>query len=169
MRAFLRQIWARLWHKPASGRLLSFEEVRRELAADNRVYLGRKVVEVARIVGSVGRYEEFNRDFMPARASLGMRWKLVDRAFYRFEELPPVSLYKIGEEYFVRDGNHRISVARYQGVELIEAEVTEFRPLLSTGSTTPRIGHNHAHLETSMEKGAKTVDASRIMASYSQQ
>jgi hypothetical protein len=51
----------------------------------------------------------------------------------------------------------------------LEAKVTEFCSLLSTGSITPRIEHNHARLETSTEKGAKTVDASRIMASYSQQ
>jgi len=133
-KAFLRRIGARLRNDPASGRLLSFDEVRRGLAADNRVYLGRRVVEVAKIVGSVGRYREFDRGFMPVRESLGMRWKIVDRAFHRSEGLPPVSLYKIGEEYFVRDGNHRVSVARYQGVEMIDADVTEFRSPLSLSS-----------------------------------
>ena len=49
----------------------------------------------------------------------------VDPAFVRGEELPPVSLYKIGDRYFVEDGNHRVSVARYQGAEMIDAEVTE--------------------------------------------
>ena len=56
------------------------------------------------------------------------RWKRVDRALLRGEELPPVSLYKLGERYFVEDGNHRVSVARYHGVEMIEAEITKFRP-----------------------------------------
>jgi hypothetical protein len=69
----------------------------------------------------------------------------------------------------VVEADHRISVARYQGVEMIEAEVTEFRRLLSTGSSTTRIGHKHGRFETPTEKGAKTVAASRIMASYSQQ
>ncbi len=48
----------------------------------------------------------------------------------RGEELPPVSLYKVGERYFVEDGNHRVSVARYHGVEMIAAEITQFRPRL---------------------------------------
>ena len=59
------------------------------------------------------------------------RWKRVDRALLRGEELPPVSLYKLGERYFVEDGNHRVNVARYHGVEMIEAEITEFRPRLA--------------------------------------
>jgi hypothetical protein len=62
---------------------------------------------------------------MPRKASLRDKWERVDRAFVRGEELPPVSLYKIGDKYFVEDGNHRVSVARYQGVEMIDAEVTE--------------------------------------------
>src|SRR3712207_9467018 len=63
---------------------------------------------------------------MPARASIKERWKRVDRAFHRGEELPPVSLYKVGGFYFVLDGHHRVSVASYHGVEWIDAEVTEF-------------------------------------------
>jgi hypothetical protein len=108
-------------------RLLSFDEVRRALGADNRFYLGRKVVEVSKIVGSVGRHGEFDPNFMPAKSSLSYKWKRVDGALRRGVELPAVSLYKIGDAYFVVDGNHRVSVSRYQGVEMIDAEVTEFR------------------------------------------
>ncbi len=63
---------------------------------------------------------------MPAKASVGERWKRIDRAFHRGEELPPVSLYKVGGFYFVLDGHHRVSVAHYHGVEWIDAHVTEF-------------------------------------------
>jgi hypothetical protein len=108
-------------------RLLSFDEVRKAFGVANRFYLGRKVVEVSKIVGSVGRHGEFDRNFMPAKSSLSYRWKRVDGALRRGVELPAVSLYKIGDAYFVEDGNHRVSVARYQGVEMIDAEVTEFR------------------------------------------
>jgi hypothetical protein len=66
---------------------------------------------------------------MPTKASLAERWKRVDRPFHSGLELPAVRLYKIGDSYFVEDGNHRVSVARYQGVQWIEAEVTEFFPL----------------------------------------
>jgi hypothetical protein len=119
-------------HAGRSG-LPVFDEARRALRADNRLYLGRRVVEVSRIVGSVGRHREFDRGFMPAKASMAERWKRVDRAFHRGVELPPVRLYKLGDVYFVEDGNHRVSVARYQGVEMIEAEVTEFQPRVSAG------------------------------------
>jgi hypothetical protein len=77
-------------------------------------------------VGGVGRCSEFDRDFMPTRASVEERWKRVDRAYHRGEELPPVSLYKVGGSYSVLDGHHRVSVASYHGVEWIDAEVTEF-------------------------------------------
>lgn len=130
-RAFLGWLGARL--RGERGGLPAFDKVRKALGADNRHYLGRRVVEVSKIVGSVGRYREFGSGFMPTKARAD-RWKRVDRAFHRGEELPPVSLYGIGGAYFVHDGNHRVSVARYQGVEMVEAEVTEFRPRLPVDS-----------------------------------
>ena len=78
-----------------------------------------------KIVESLNRHTDFDRAFLPARASLDARWKRIDRAYQRREELPSVSLYKVGEAYSVVDGNHRVSVARYQGVEMIDAEVIE--------------------------------------------
>jgi len=65
---------------------------------------------------------------MPLRASAGQRWKRVDLAFHKGEELPPVRLYKLGDAYFVEDGNHRVSVARFHDVGWIDADVTELRP-----------------------------------------
>jgi hypothetical protein len=107
--------------------LLSFEDVRREhLVADNRLYRGTRVVEVDQIVGSVGRWRDFDRAFLPARASIGERWKRIDRAFQRGEDLPPVELHEIGEAYFVVDGHHRVSVVRYHDVPTVEAAVAEF-------------------------------------------
>jgi len=85
-------------------------------------------VPVERIMGSVGRYCEFDRAFLPAKARVGSKWKRIDRAFHRGEELPPVVLYKIGDDYFVEDGNHRVSVAQFHGVEWIDAYVTKFYP-----------------------------------------
>jgi hypothetical protein len=82
---------------------------------------------VSRAVGSVGRSGQFNRDFRPTRTG-GDRWKRVDRAFHHGLDLPPVTLYEICGGYFVQDGNHRLSVARFQGVEMVEAEVTRFHP-----------------------------------------
>jgi hypothetical protein len=126
-RAFLGRMAARL--RRECSRLLAFDEVREGYLAHNRRGLGLRVVEVSKIVGSVGRNEAFDRGFMPTKASLAERWMRVDRAFHRGLDLPAVRLYKIGNSYFVEDGNHRVSVARYQGIETIEADVTEYFPL----------------------------------------
>ena len=162
-RALLRRMRARL--TKGCNRLLSFDGVRKALEADNRVYLGRRVVPVERIVGSVDRYADFDRAFLPARTGLQTKWKRIDRAFNRAEELPPVNLYKIGDEYFVLDGNDRVSVARYQGVEMIDPEVVELRPRKTTpaqpsgrcgrsklGTDPNRAARSH-HVAKAPEKG----------------
>ena len=128
-RALLKRFGAHLRRRDAAsdGLLLCFDDVRKILgAAMGRIYRGLRTVPVGQIGGSVGRCSEFDRDFMPAKASVEERWKRIDRAFRRGEELPAVSLYKVGGFYFVLDGHHRVSVARYYGVEWIEAYVTEF-------------------------------------------
>jgi hypothetical protein len=130
-RARLRAVVARFRREHTSNRLLSFDDVRRELSvANNRLHRGTRVVEVDEIVGSVGRWDEFDRSFLPARASVGYKWKRMDRAFHRTEDLPPVKLYKLEEAYFVVDGHHRVSVARYHDVPTVEAAVIEFHPQL---------------------------------------
>ena len=129
-RAFLGRMVARLRGNLKGADMVDFDEVRRSARAHNRFYLGSRVVEVSKIVGSIGRHKEFDGRFMPTKAS-AWKWKRVDRAFRRSVDLAPVSLYKIGDSYFVHDGNHRVSVARYHGVEWIDAEVTEFRPWLA--------------------------------------
>jgi hypothetical protein len=129
-RAFFGRLAARIRRKKRGSALLAFEEARRQRRAVNRFYAGWRVVEVSKIVGSVDRHREFDRGFMPAKARMAERWKRIDRAFYRGVELQPVSLYKLGDVYFVEDGNHRVSVARYQGVEWIDAYVTAFYPRL---------------------------------------
>ena len=126
-KAFLRRIGAYLRRDPASNQLLSFDEVKGALGAISQVYLGLREVPVSKIVGSVGRHRDFDRDFLPSKPDLATRWRRIDEIMHREEELPPVSLYKIGDAYFVKDGNHRVSVARQQGVEMIDAEVIELR------------------------------------------
>ena len=115
------------WVGRRCASLCAFDDVRRERGAENRRYVGLRTVEVGRVIGSVGRWREFDGGFRPTRASAG-RWKRVDLAFRTGRELPPVVLYKLGEDYYVVDGNHRVSVARFEGVEMIDAEVTEFFP-----------------------------------------
>lgn len=125
-KALLRRIGTRLRNGSAPDRLLCFEDARRRLGPRSAIPLGLRVERSTDVVGSVGRCSEFDRAFLPTRASDELRWKRVDRIFHLAEEFPPVTLYKIGDAYFVLDGNHHVSVARLHGVEWIDAEVTEF-------------------------------------------
>jgi hypothetical protein len=125
-KALLGHRGARLKRRLITDGLLCFDEVRELPGASSRIYRGTRTVPVGQIGGSVGRCSEFDSDFMPAKSSVEARWKRIDRAFNRGEQLPPVSLYKVGSFYFVLDGHHRVSVARYHRVEWIEAYVTEY-------------------------------------------
>jgi hypothetical protein len=135
-RAFMGRLMARLRGDPTRSAMVTFDEVRRAMGAENRFYRGGALVEVSKIVGSVGRPGEFDAEFMPTKASAA-KWKRVDRAFQRGVNLPPVNLYRVGDQYYVHDGNHRVSVARYHGVEWVDAEVTEFRPWLAGNADAP--------------------------------
>lgn len=105
--------------------LLPFSEVASHFLVRGQHDLGLQNVPLAKIVGSQGRYADFDRSFLPRSTHTAERWKSVSRARARNIELPPVELYKLGGVYFVADGNHRISVARYSGQIDITAWVTE--------------------------------------------
>ena len=126
-RARLGKLKTRLLRQASRSTLLSPEHLRRSVPASGAMYRGRRTVEVSRIVGSVGKHEHFDPNFMPLSRVSAEKWKRIDRAFRLGVELPPVSLLQLGGDYFVSDGNHRVSVARFHGVEWIDAEVTEAR------------------------------------------
>jgi hypothetical protein len=130
-KSFLRDLWA--FFRGRRNRLLSYDEVKERLRIGGPIHRGVRTVEVAKIVGSVNRYRDFDQAFLPARNSLADRWQRVDRAFYEDVGLPPVVLYKVGDIYFVVDGHHRVSVAREQGQEFIEAEVRECKVKVPVG------------------------------------
>src|SRR5690554_61672 len=114
--------------------LLSYEEVRRQLRAVETARQELAYIPLDAIVGSVGRYQDFTRQFLPVRESDEGRWVGVQRAMTGMAGVPPIEVYRLGDAYFVKDGNHRVSVARQLGAERIEAYVTEvairvpFRP-----------------------------------------
>ena len=108
-----------------SADLLSYEEVRRTMHATNQSEKGLQEVPLNAIVGSLGRYKDFTQSFMPRNDSDAQRWAGVSMAADRGQGLPPVDLYKIGEAYFVKDGNHRVSIARDIDLPTIQAWVTE--------------------------------------------
>lgn len=108
--------------------LKSFREVQNELKAFNNSYLGIRTVPLDQIVGSVGKIEDFDKNFIPRNKIVKNRWCNIYKEMVSKGNLPPVQLYKIKDEYFAYDGNHRISVAKYLNSKSTEAEVTEFFP-----------------------------------------
>ena len=122
-RAFWRKIVARL--RGTNNQLLPFDEIHQQLPVRGQHYLGIRQVEVDKIIGSLGRYHDFDRAFLPTQSRTRERWLSIDRAHYEEVALPPIELYKIGEVYFVKDGNHRVSVARERGQVYIDAYVIE--------------------------------------------
>jgi hypothetical protein len=124
-KAALENIMARLTGRSAD--LLSYEEVRQKLRARGITAQELKEIPLDGIVGSVGRYADFTRNFLPRQDSDEGRWARVKVKVTDMGGLPPIKVYQIGEVYFVLDGNHRVSVARQVGATYIEAYVTEVR------------------------------------------
>ena len=119
--------------------LLPLSEVRSRIYVRGQRDLGLQEVPLDQIIGSEGRYADFDRFFLPLTNETEERWKKIGRAYYQDVVLPPIDLVKIGDLYFVRDGNHRVSVARMRGQLEIDARVVE----LKTDVSLPR------HLEQS--------------------
>ena len=122
-KAALEDIMARLTGKSAD--LLSYEDVRQKLKARGTTARKLKEIPLDAIVGSVGRYTDFTRSFLPRRDSDQQRWARIQVAATGLVGLPPIEVYQIGEVYFVLDGNHRVSVARELGATHIQAYVIE--------------------------------------------
>ena len=133
-KAFFSDVLAIL--KKRHNDLLSYEAAREALDATQQLPPRLETIRVDRIVGSVGRYKDFTRAFLPRSGADPTRWQRLDAALGRYETLPPVEVYQIGDVYFVRDGHHRVSVARANGAEYIEATVI---PIVSRVPLTPEI------------------------------
>jgi hypothetical protein len=123
LKGFLNQIRSNVSGRPRE--LLSYEDVKASLHIGGPIDRGVETVRIDAIVGSLNRYRDFDRAFLPSNNDTAYRWENIDLAFYQRKCLPPVMLYKVGQVYFVVDGHHRVSVAREQGQEFIEAEVRE--------------------------------------------
>jgi len=128
-KARAKEFFSRVIHilRPQKNRLLNFHEIKSLLRPQGEIYRGMQVVEIDQIIGSEGRYRDFNSAFLPKTDHTRSRWESVDKAHIQDLILPPIKLYKVGNYYFVRDGNHRVSVAKMQGVQAIDAEVTELK------------------------------------------
>ena len=126
----------RLFSQQPDETLLSFDQVLELLRGRAEIDRGTQTIEILRIIGSVGRYRDFDRAFLPLEGANAERWKRLDIAMNELRNLPPIDVYQIGEVYFVRDGNHRVSVAKANGIASIEAHVTEIPSVVPLTSET---------------------------------
>ena len=106
-----------------SDSLIPFDLVRKYLGEGEEHYIGLRSVPTSSIIGSEQKHRQFTPLFAPKAVISAFRWKKIDAAFRAGVQMPPVSLYEIGGAYFVRDGNHRVSVAKQTGIEYIDAEI----------------------------------------------
>ena len=122
-KAALRALLHRLLGK--ANDLLALDAVVNNGQIKNQHALGVRTVPIDQIVGSTARTKDFDRSIYPRNDKSRERWRSLDKANYKGVPLPPVELRKVGEQYFVVDGHHRISVARLHGQHFVDAHVVE--------------------------------------------
>jgi hypothetical protein len=132
--------------------ILPFEEVVEALGLRGERYLGLQTIPLDSIVGSVDRARDFDRRFRPTSARVRGRWQRIAEAQRRGQAMPPISVYRIGGMHFVRDGHHRVSVARAMGRKDIDAYVTQVQTAVGPGerltaADLPRKGHERVFFE----------------------
>lgn len=123
-KAALMQAFATLTGKQI--KLLPYDEIRAKLKFAGSTHRGVQEIPLKAIIGSVGRVQDFTRSFLPTNPSDEARWSSM-RAYMQTNEIPPIEVYKLGDAYFVVDGNHRVSVSRELHREYISAIVTEVK------------------------------------------
>lgn len=153
-RRTLARLANRLRGEPSDFNLiLPFEEVLEALGRAGERSLGRQTIALDTIVGTVDRGREFDRRFRPTSGSLRPRWERIATAQRRGQAMPPIDVYRIGALHFVRDGHHRVSVARALGHDVIDAYVTEVFTRVGAGNEIrladlPLTSHERAALST---------------------
>jgi hypothetical protein len=118
--------FARLVTRGRGTSLLALDEVKDRLRFFEQRYVGIRPIPVNNIVGTAGRRQDFDRDFLPVRADLAERWKRIERAFPE-GSFPPIVVYQVNNSYFVVDGHHRVGIAKQRKQDFIDAEITELR------------------------------------------
>lgn len=121
--AFWEEIFEVISNRPVG--LLNFDEVKAKLHLRDQTYRGLQEIPLDRIVGSVGRNKEFTRRFLPKNPETANRWSNVYAQMNSLTGVPPIDVFQVDDVYFVRDGNHRVSIAKQMHQKTIEAYVTE--------------------------------------------
>jgi hypothetical protein len=151
--AALSKLASRLRGQPGDvSVMLPFEEVVAALGRTGERRLGLQTIRLDSIVGSVDRSREFDREFRPRSKRVRQRWQRINEAQRRGQGMPPISVYRIGDMHFVEDGHHRVSVACYRRLDVIEAYVTEITTRVKPGerlsiADLPAKSHERLFLE----------------------
>ena len=134
-KAAMQRFWAGIQGRSLD--LLPYDEISTKLRAVSQTDRGIKQVPLKDIIGSVNRIQDFDRNFLPLRDDDIYRWAGVKTAMTspHAAGVPPISLYQLGDAYFVLDGNHRVSIAKEMGMDTIEAYVTEIKTKVPISST----------------------------------
>jgi hypothetical protein len=124
-RQVLARLAGRLRRQPDVNSILSFDEVIAALGWRGEHYLGLQTIQLDKVAGTAGSRRDFDRRFRPTSNRVRQRWERLDLAQRRGVAIPPIDVYRVGDLHFVKDGHHRVSVARATGHKTIEAYVTE--------------------------------------------
>ena len=142
---------------------MSLEEVKRLLQPTGESFQGRMPIPLDQVVGSEGRYSDFDRSFLPRKSHVSHRWERVAIAFKRDIPLPAIQVYQLGGLYFVRDGNHRVSVARVRGMKFLDADVTSLATVIDVSQAATITEVSVAILRYERERFLRALDALDVL------
>ena len=172
-RARRQQVLARLagWlrRQPDVNRILSFDEVTAALGWRGEHYLGLQTIQLDTVAGTVDSLRDFDRSFRPTSNRVRQRWERLDLARRRGAAIPPIDVYRLGDLHFVKDGHHRVSVARAAGQKTIEAYVTEVltrAPATGISRRRPAEKPPAAHGKVTRGDGDPVQRRGRVLARY---
>jgi hypothetical protein len=154
LRKRTRQHLAHTLRNEDTQELLPLDEVSRRLRQFAQHYVGIRPIPIDKIVGTVDRVADFDRQFLPRRPAIRDRWKRVEAAFPE-GDFPPIVVYEVEGQYFLVDGHHRVAIAKQLGMESIDAEVTrlETRYPLPPDADIGRIIHTEQERTFMEESG----------------
>lgn len=139
------------------------DEAKRLLQPTGESFQGRMPVPLDKIVGSEGRYSDFDRWFLPRKRHVAVRWERIAVAFKRDIPLPAIQVYQLGGLYFVRDGNHRVSVARTRKMAFLDADVTSLTTEIDVSEATTIDEIRSAILRYERERFLGALDALDVL------
>lgn len=161
-KAYWKGFWRSIisWLRQSDNELLPFDEVRKRIPMRGQHYRGLQQIETSKIIGSESRFNDFDRAFLPRQTNTRARWESIDRAYFEDVILPPIDVYQVGDVYFVKDGNHRVSVARERGQAFMDAYVVEIDIPGKMDTTT------NIHNLIQMQEYAEFLEATHLDQMY---